>query len=67
MGKEDAVQSQLEKLSDVKEISRVHGSYDLIAKVENKSEEHVKEILAKKIRAMTDVRSAMNLPLKFYN
>ena len=67
VGKEDAVQRQLEKLCDIKEISRVHGAYDLIAKVEDKSEEYVKEILAKKIRAITDVRSAMNLPLKFHN
>ncbi|MFB5631395.1 MAG: Lrp/AsnC ligand binding domain-containing protein [Nitrosopumilaceae archaeon] len=67
VGKEDAVQSELEKLNDVKEVSRVHGAYDLIAKVEDKSVEKVKEILAQKIRKMTEVRSAMNLPLKFCN
>lgn len=67
VGKEDTVQSQLKQLSDVKEVSRVHGAYDLIAKIEDKSVEQVKEILAQKIRTMTEVRSAMDLPLKFCN
>lgn len=67
LGKEDIVMDQLEKLNDVKDILRVHGAYDLIAKVEGKSVNEVKGILENKIRTMQQVRSAMSLPLKFYN
>ena len=67
IGKEEIVMEQLEQLNDVKEILRVHGAYDLIAKVEGKSVDEVKKILENKIRTMRQIRSAMSLPLKLCN
>jgi len=67
LGKEDSVLSNLEKLSNIKEVSRVHGAYDVIAKVEASSAEQIKGVITDEIRTINDVRSTINLPLKFYN
>ena len=67
VGKEDEVKNQLQQVNNIKDVLRVNGAYDLIAKVDGKNVDEVKEILEHKIRTMTQVRSAMNLPLKFYN
>ena len=67
VGKEELIINQLEKLNYITDIRIVHGAYDLIAKVEGKSPNQVREIISNKIRAMTSVRSAMSLPLRFYN
>lgn len=67
VGKEDSVLNELDKLSNIKEIYRVHGAYDMVVKMESSNVDQANEIVAAKIRTIADVRSAMNLPLKLYN
>lgn len=66
-GKEDSVKTQLESLYDIKEVSQVHGAYDVIAKLDSDSIDTLQGLVARKIRSMTSVRSALSLPLKNSN
>lgn len=67
IGKEGVVINQLEKLHNVKDVLRVHGAYDLIARVEGSSTDQVREILSHKIKPLNSIRSTLNLPLRFQN
>lgn len=61
VGKLEEVMSQIENLDSIKEIQKTHGAYDIIAKVESTTLEHLQKFIVQKIRTVIDVRSAMTL------
>jgi DNA-binding Lrp family transcriptional regulator len=58
-GSEAEVVNKLRKLSEVKEAYFVYGVYDVVAKIETESVEHLKEVLTQKIRKLDDIRSTL--------
>lgn len=63
-GKLDEVMTQIEHLDDVKEIQETRGAYDIIARVESTTLDHLQRFIVQKIRTLVDVRSAMTLHCK---
>jgi len=63
-GRLDEVISQIEHLDSIKEIQGTFGAYDIIAKVESTTLEHLQRFIVQKIRTLVDVRSAMTLHCK---
>ncbi|MFB5611374.1 MAG: Lrp/AsnC ligand binding domain-containing protein [Nitrosopumilaceae archaeon] len=64
VGKLEEVMSQIEHLDNIKEIQKTHGAYDIIAKVESSTLDHLQKFIVQKIRTLIDVRSAMTLTCK---
>ncbi len=60
-GSEEEVVSELKKISGVVEAYFSYGVYDIIAKVKAESMEKLKEMVTRKIRALTKVRSTLTL------
>lgn len=60
-GNEKKVVDKLQKLDEVKEISKTFGIYDIVAKVESISEKDLQEIISAKIRNIIPVRSVLIL------
>jgi DNA-binding Lrp family transcriptional regulator len=48
-------------LEEVKEVFRVYGVYDIIAKVESDTMDKVKEIIIWKLRKLTGVKSTLTM------
>jgi DNA-binding Lrp family transcriptional regulator len=61
MGRELQVKEALDMIREVKESYRVYGIYDVIARVEAKDVEELKDIVFPKIRLIPGVRSTMSL------
>lgn len=61
MGFEDAVLSELRKMSDVTEAYPVYGVYDIIAKVETDSKDELKVTVTESIKRLNNVRSALTM------
>jgi DNA-binding Lrp family transcriptional regulator len=51
----------MKKLEGVEEAYFSYGVYDLIAKIKADSMEHLKEMVTRKIRALSKVRSTLTL------
>jgi DNA-binding Lrp family transcriptional regulator len=60
-GSEEEVVSELKKINGVVEAYFSYGVYDIIAKVKAESMEKLKEMVTRKIRALTKVRSTLTL------
>jgi DNA-binding Lrp family transcriptional regulator len=60
-GSEEEVVSELKKIAGVVEAYFSYGVYDIIAKVKAESMEKLKEMVSRKIRALTKVRSTLTL------
>lgn len=63
-GKLDQVMTQIENLDNIKEIQGTHGAYDIIARVESTTLDHLQRFIVQKIRTLVDVRSTMTLHCK---
>lgn len=64
IGKFDDVVDHLECLNDVKEFQGTYGAYDIIAKIESLSRQHLHRFLTQQIRTLVGVRSALTLECK---
>ena len=60
-GSEEEVVGELRKISGVEEAYFSYGVYDIITKINAPSMEKLKEMVTKKIRALTKVRSTLTL------
>ncbi len=63
-GKLDEVISQIEPLDSIKEIQGTCGAYDIVAKIELTTKEHLQEFFIQKIRTLAEIRSVMMLGCK---
>ena len=61
LGKEKDILKEIRKIENVKEAHCIYGVYDIIAKVELESNEKLKEMVAFKIRRLSDVRSTLTM------
>ena len=61
LGYEAEVIDEAKQLEDVKEAHGVFGAYDILAKVESDSVEHLRETITWKIRRLNRVRSTLTL------
>ena len=60
-GSEEEVVGELKKISGVEEAYFSYGVYDIITKINSPSMEKLKEMVTKKVRALTKVRSTLTL------
>jgi DNA-binding Lrp family transcriptional regulator len=60
-GSEDEVLKELKMLEGVEEAYFSYGVYDLIAKIKADTMEQLKEMVTRKIRALSNVRSTLTL------
>jgi len=61
LGYEDSVIDTLKDIDDVKEAHGTFGAYDIIAKVEDKKVETLRETITWKIRKIDRIRSTLTL------
>ncbi|RLF08386.1 MAG: Lrp/AsnC family transcriptional regulator [Thermoprotei archaeon] len=61
IGSEKEVLEKLKTVSEVKEAYIVYGVYDIVAKVEIKDVDKLKEIITSKIRRLDKVRSTLTM------
>jgi len=60
-GSEDEVLNELKKIAGIEESYFSYGVYDLIAKIKADTMENLKEMVTRRIRALTKVRSTLTL------
>ena len=60
-GSEENIIRDLRNLEEVKEVIRVYGVYDIIAKVESDTMDKVKETITWKLRKLTGVKSTLTM------
>jgi DNA-binding Lrp family transcriptional regulator len=60
-GSEEEIVGELRKISGVEEAYFSYGVYDIITKINAPSMEKLKEMVTKKVRALTKVRSTLTL------
>jgi DNA-binding Lrp family transcriptional regulator len=60
-GSESIIIRELKRLSQVVEVSKVDGSYDLIAKITADTVDKVKEVISLKIRGFEQIRTTLTL------
>ena len=63
LGTEENIIRDLKNLEEVKEVFRVDGVYDIIAKLESDTIDKVKEIIVWKLRNLKGVKSTLTLTL----
>lgn len=61
LGKEENLIEEIRSIDDVKEVYLTFGVYDIIAKVQTKNMNYLKELVAFKIRRLKDVRSTLTM------
>ena len=61
LGCEKAIIDELKHIDNVKEAHGVFGAYDILTKVESDSVEHLRDVIAWKIRKLNRVRSTLTL------
>ena len=61
LGSEELVISELKTIDGVKEVHGVFGAYDILAKVESKQVETLRETITWKIRKIQKIRSTLTL------
>ena len=61
LGREEDIIKDLKNFEEVKEVFRVYGVYDIIAKVESDTMDKVKEIITWKSRKLTGVKSTLTM------
>jgi DNA-binding Lrp family transcriptional regulator len=62
-GSEDEVLKELKKIAGVEEAYFSYGVYDLISKIKADTMEQLKDMVTRKIRALSSVRSTLTLIL----
>ena len=60
-GSEDEVLKEIKKLEGIEEAYFSYGVYDLVTKIKADTMEQLKEMVTRKIRALTKVRSTLTL------
>ena len=60
-GTEEEVVGELKKIDGVEEAYFSYGVYDIIAKIKAESMEKLKDMVTKKVRAISKVRSTLTL------
>jgi DNA-binding Lrp family transcriptional regulator len=60
-GSEDEVLQELKKIEGVEEAYFSYGVYDLITKIKAETMEQLKEMVTRKIRVLSQVRSTLTL------
>ena len=60
-GYEESIIEELKKMASIKEIHGTLGVYDIIAKVESKNHEALKEAIIGDIRKLTNIKSTLTL------
>jgi DNA-binding Lrp family transcriptional regulator len=60
-GSEDEVLNELKKIEGVEEAYFSYGVYDLVTKIKADTMEHLKDMVTRKIRALSKVRSTLTL------
>ena len=61
LGREENIIGELRNMEEVKEVFRVYGVYDIIAKVESDTVDKLKEIITWKLRKLTGVKSTLTM------
>ena len=60
-GQFEKVITQLEQMAGIKEVQGTCGAYDIIAKAESITSDHLQRFIIQKIKTMIDVRSTLTL------
>jgi len=60
-GSEDDILKELRKIADVKEAHAVYGIYDILAKVEAETMSKLREVVARKVRKVSGIRSTLTM------
>ncbi len=61
VGQEDQVISELKAIPEVQESYVVYGAYDVIARVEAESMQHLKDVIGHRIRQLDSVRTTLTM------
>lgn len=61
LGKERQIIKSLQKLQSVKEVQATHGVYDIVAKIETKTEKELNETIRLNILSLSQVQSVLAL------
>ena len=61
VGTSDTVTKKLQSIDEIKEITQVWGSYDVVAKVTASTKEELRDAIRKKIRIIDNIRTTMTL------
>ena len=61
LGFDAEIIDEIKQLKDVKEVHWVFGAYDILAKIESDSLEHLRDVITWKIRKLNRVRSTLTL------
>lgn len=61
LGSEESVISELKSIDGVTEVHGIFGAYDILAKVESKQVETLRETITWKIRKIPKIRSTLTL------
>ena len=61
LGSEDDTISDIRKLQYVKDVTGTFGAYDIVARVEADTPEHLREVITWKIRKRRKIRSTLTL------
>jgi len=61
LGFDTEIIEEMKHLSDVKEVHGIFGAYDILAKIESDSLEHLRDVITWKIRKLNRVRSTLTL------
>lgn len=61
LGKEQQIIKSLQKLQNVKEVQATHGVYDIVAKIETKTEKELNETIRLNILGLRPVQSVLAL------
>jgi DNA-binding Lrp family transcriptional regulator len=62
LGKEQQIIKSLQKVQGVKEVQLTYGVYDIVAKIEAKTEKELNKTIQMKIRGLRPVQSVLALP-----
>ena len=61
VGTTDTVTKKLQMIDEIKEVTPVWGSYDVVAKVTASTKEELRDAIRKKIRTTDNIRTTMSL------
>lgn len=61
LASEDLVLNELREIEGITEVYKVHGVYDIVAKVEAQTFSKLKEIISRKLRGINAIRSTITM------
>jgi len=61
IGSEDEILKELRKIVEVKEACAVYGVYDIVAKVKAETMGKLREVVARKVRKVSGIRSTLTM------